>query len=153
MKHLLIPFLALALCPPASAEWVDAATRPELQRLWTTPAPLPFQPTPQAFKNYLNRVSGLKILQVQGCRFTSKNAQFYSPKNSQLLAQRPIKDRSWIYAYKEYTCEQVFFEHSDPRGRQRCMGKFWSYSRGSAPNFTAKLNWGHRALKNECRWM
>lgn len=50
MKRLLIPFLALALCPPAFAR------------------SYPFTPTNEGFKAYIKQHSDIDVIEARGCR-------------------------------------------------------------------------------------
>ena len=135
------PFAAIS---PAVAGWVDAEMRPDLKHLWTPAPPFPFPTTPSGFKLQIERETGVKVLEVRGCKFTTKPAR--------------VRSSVWLPAEGNYICDQVFFEQSDPRGTQRCMGKFWWRVTGSAPmvngdRFTETSRMGQKVLKNDCRWL
>ena len=122
MKRLLIPAaLLLAAATPAQAQWVDARTRPDLKHLWTPAPAMPFETTPAGFQKYLQKVSGLKILQANNCELTSSTPGFHT--------QYPD---DWNSHSTRYTCQEVFYEKTDPLGTRRCVGDFYAISNGTA---------------------
>ena len=137
----------LSAFAPAKADWVNAETRPDLKHLWTPAPAFPFQTNPGGFKAQIEKEAGIRVLEMQGCELKPHPARFYE-----------TSFRSWSPDSKWYSCEQVFFEKSDPRGTQRCMGRFQWKVQGTAPmgngeSFTRQSAMSQKTLKNDCRWL
>ena len=137
----------LSAFAPAKADWVNAETRPDLKHLWTPAPAFPFPTNPGGFKAQIEKEAGIRVLEMQGCELKPYPARFYA-----------TPDRSWSPEAKWFACEQVFFEKSDPRGTQRCMGRFQWKVQGTAPmgngeSFTRQSAMSQKTLKNDCRWL
>ena len=151
---LLLPALAIAIAPSgALAESVLAEDLPARRDEWTKAPPMPFPQTPEGFKAFVNsRDFGIKILKAEQCEYTKHPAEVMHIAAIPVIGE-PAKDH-WSPAREFYSCDRTFYESSDPRGVQRCMGKAWYQTRGTTPD---RPNPGeafnHKTLKNDCRWL
>ena len=120
----LFPAFLLLVAVPVNAQWVEAP-------------PMPFAHTPEAFKAFVNKGDyGMTIIKAEQCEF----------------AQFPATNPNSV-SIDFYQCDRTFYETTDPRGTQRCMGKagYKSMSHTDAPN--AFRGFFHNTLKNDCRWL
>ena len=109
------------------------------------PAPLPFEPTPEAFATWVNSsnaVGGVKLIQAGGCEL-----DLLTINGKQVTTG--------------YWCRNSFWEETDPRGTRRCQGTFLHENAevqrggrgreivGVAPIAVTRF-FGN---KNDCRWL
>lgn len=126
--------------------WTDAKDVPSLSDQWAEAPDLPFAPTKAGFKSYLQKKYKFKVISLEGCEGTTESAGV------------SIRTNIWVNASKRFYCDRVFYETTDPRGTQRCMGRFWVTSTGKAPDpwgvvKPASVSYGEETLKNDCRWL
>jgi hypothetical protein len=128
--------------------WTDAKDVPSLSHQWAEAPDLPFSPTKAGFKSYLENRYEFKVISLEGCKGTTESASVSIRRTSS----------TWVAASKRFQCDRVFYETTDPRGTQRCMGMFWFNSNGKAPDAygvveAASVYHGEKTLKNDCRWL
>ena len=151
---LLLPALALVSAPSgALTESVLAEDLPARRNEWTKAPPIPFPQTPEGFKVFVNsRDFGIKILKAEQCKYIKFPAKVTFLSAAPMYGE-PGKEL-WSREVNYYSCDRTFYESSDPRGVQRCMGKAWYQTRGTTPD---RPNPGeafnHKTLKNDCRWL
>ena len=133
--------------------WVEARTIPELDGQWSEAPNLPFSPTKAGFESYLKGRYGFNILSLEGCRGT-KQRPLAKP-----TSYGNLKYYLWS-SYKRYKCEQIFYQETDPRGTQRCMGTNYFVESIAAGREATSFKWepektnhGGETLKNDCRWL
>lgn len=121
-------------------EEAEVLQSPSPQPMQLTPAQrnpvYPFNPTPDGFKRWL-KAQGVRVISVADC---SANRTDGTDGKS---PEQPLPTPTRI----TYQCNRVFFDATDPRGIQRCMGRFfWSnlWNGGGVYETT---------LKNDCRWL
>ena len=146
---LLLPTLAIAIAPTgALAQSVFARDLPaSRQHEWTKAPPMPFPQTPEGFKAFVNsRDLGMKILKAEKCEYTKYPAK--------VIYLEALGKDSWTADRDYYSCDRTFYESSDPRGVQRCMGKAWYTTIGTTPEQLSPYSgFHHETLKNDCRWL
>ena len=146
---LLLPALALVIAPSgALAESVFARDLPaSRQHEWTKAPPMPFPQTPEGFKAFVNsRDFGMTILKAEQCEYIKFPAK--------VTYLETLGRDSWSPDIHYYSCDRVFYESSDPRGVQRCMGKAWYQTAGTTPSSpNPREGFNHETLKNDCRWL
>ena len=123
---------------PEEAE-VFQSINPQPMRL--TPEQLnptyPFNPTPDGFKRWL-KAQGVRVISVSDC-WASRIEGTHGKSTEQPVAS---PTRIW------YRCNRVFFDATDPRGTQRCMGRFvWSNPWRNLGGLVEDT------YKNDCRWL
>ena len=165
MKKVLLSLSALLLSAPTAvaqlvdvtdtkliSDWTEARTIPELDGQWSVAPNLPFSPTKAGFSSYLKSRYGFTVLSLEGCRGT-KSRPIVKPSSGSLKYY-------FLGSSKRYQCDQVFYQQSDPRGTQRCMGtNYFVQSWGAGPGLTSgkwepeQIIHGGKTLKNDCRWL
>ena len=124
-----------------TTEELEVLQSPNPQPMRLTPAQLnptyPFSPTPESFKQWL-KAQGIRVISVSDC--SASRTEGSQSKS----AEQPLASPTRIY----YQCNRVFFDVTDPRGTQRCLGRFvWrNQVRGSGGLM-------EDTFKNDCRWM
>ena len=156
MKRLpAIAALLLAASPTgAFADWVPAESLPaSRQKEWTKAAPLPFTPTPEGFKAFVNRRDfGFKVLKAERCEFMEGRALIKHISESPSIG-KPAYD-IWSADKNVYECFRTFYETRDPLGVQLiCMGIVWYFTEGTTPEQLNPTEGLHKTTKkNDCRW-
>ena len=114
---------------------------------------MPFPMTPEGFKAFVNSQDfGIKILKAEQCEYTKFPAKITFLSGVPMYGV-PSKEL-WTRDADYYTCRRTFYESSDPRGVQRCMGKAWYQTRGTTPERPDPGGgFNHKTLKNDCRWL
>ena len=119
------------------------------QNEWTKAAPLPFKPTPEDFKAFVNSGEfGMQVLKAEQCELIDSPAKVLNSPGP--YGRYDI----WSPDIDKYECNRTFYEIKDPRGTQRCMGMVSYRSMGTTPKDPSpsqKLN--QKTLKNDCRWL
>ena len=130
---------------PAFA-WTEITDQPQYEGVWTPPRPMPFKKTPAGFTEAIHATyPKLRVQSVEGC-----GASFTPAR----VTHFDVIDDLWFPARDAYGCDRVYYESTDPRGTQRCMGQFQFMSEGTTPtDKEPSQSWYEKTLKNDCRWL